>query len=351
MNQLISSYTVPTQAKWAFTTRRVNHGDVKGIIENTSLANSGDLIVAEVLEIGSHKRVQLARGRNSDLHIGDLVVLCCGARYAPDQFEGLAEVNFEQADLLAGGGVIGTMRQAHGRMTSPTKLKPLGLLVGENGMVLNINDYKVPESTERPTIPVIAVTGTAMNSGKTTSAFSLTSGLCRAGHKVAAIKVTGTGAFGDFNAFLDAGADLVLDFTDAGMVTTYKQSLERILHGALSLINVAQNSGADVVVVELGDGILQEEAWSLLTCETFKTLLGGIIFAAPDALSAIAGVNFMQEAELELTAVSGLLTRSPLLCEEYSRYKDVPVLSKAQLSNADMARELLNSVSKTKMVA
>lgn len=351
MSQLINSYTVPAQAKWAFTTRRVNHGDVKGLIENTSLANSGDLVVAEVLEIGSHKRVQLARGRNSDLHVGDIVVLCCGARYAPDQFEGLAEVPFEQADLLAGGGVIGKMRQSHGRMRKPTQLKPLGLLVGENGMVLNIDDYKVPEFTEYPSIPVVAVTGTAMNSGKTTSAFSLVSGLCRAGNKVAAIKVTGTGAFGDFNAFLDAGADLVLDFTDAGMVTTYKQSLDRILHGALSLINVAQNAGADVVVVELGDGILQKEAWSLLICEAFKNLLSGIIFAAPDALSAIAGVDFMQEAALKLTAVSGLLTRSPLLCEEYSRFKDVPVLSKAQLSNAEIAAQLLECVCKTSMVA
>lgn len=351
MKNLVNTYNVPKLAKWAFTTRRVNQSDVAGIAEDASKATNGDLVIAEVIQVGSHKRVQLARGRNSALHEGDLVVLCCGARYAPDQFEGLDMVSANQADLLAGGGVIGCMRQAHGKMAEPTQLKPLGLLTDANGDVINIESYKVEENRSHIAIPVIAVTGTAMNSGKTTSAFSLVSGLSKSGKKVAAIKVTGTGAFGDFNAFLDAGAEIVMDFTDAGMVTTYKQPIERILNGTFDLLNAAKNAGAEVVVMELGDGILQTEAWQLLTCQVFRMLVDGLIFAAPDALSAIAGVDIMQKAGLNLTAVSGLLTRSPLLCEEYAEFQQVPVWSKEQLSDCAGAEQLLKSVMSRSMVA
>lgn len=351
MQNLINAFVIPKRAKWAFTTRRVNHNDVQGLVENTTLAESGDLVLAEITHVGSHKRIQLASGRNSDSHVGDLVVLCCGARYAPDQFEGVAIVPAGQADLLAGGGVIGSMRKSHGRMSGPTRLKPIGLLTDIDGTVININRYKVPGIAKHPSIPVIAVTGTAMNSGKTTSAFSFVNGLSKSGKKVAAIKVTGTGAFGDFNAFLDAGAEVVLDFTDAGMVTTYQQPLDRILNGTLDLLNAAKNAGADVVVVELGDGILQNETWELLTCQAFKNLVNGIIFAAPDALSAIAGVHFMQTAGLKLTAVSGLLTRSPLLCDEYARYQTTSVWSKQALSDGEKAMQLLESVTNVSLVA
>lgn len=345
------TFQVPKQAKWAFTTRRVNHQDVQELLPDVSKAASGDLVLAQITSVGSHKRIQLASGRNSDSHVGDFVVLCCGARYAPDQFEGIAKVPADKADLLAGGGVIGCMRKSHGRMSKPTQLKPLGLLADASCQAININRYKVPGIAKHPNIPVIAVTGTAMNSGKTTSAFSLVNGLVKSNKKVAAIKVTGTGAFGDFNAFLDAGADIVLDFTDAGMVTTYQQPLSRILNGALDLLNEAKNAGADVAVVELGDGILQNEAWELLTCQAFKNLVNGIIFAAPDALSAIAGVGLMQNAGLDLVAVSGLLTRSPLLCDEYSRFQQVPVWTKNQLSDKEQANRLLEDIANLSLVA
>ncbi|WVJ71404.1 hypothetical protein FLP41_03630 (plasmid) [Paracoccus marcusii] len=64
-----------------------------------------------------------------------------------------------------------------------------------------------------------------MNSGKTLATAQLALGLRRAGYRVAALKGTGTGAFGDLNEYADTGAHLVADFTDAGMVTTYQEPL------------------------------------------------------------------------------------------------------------------------------
>ena len=114
-------------AKWAFTTRRVARTDAVSLGQDFDNAISGDLILAEVVSLGSHKKLQLASGRAATLYVGDLVVLCAGDRYAPDQFEGVCEFDAEQADMIAGGGLIGRMRQKNDRIAMPTQLKPLGI--------------------------------------------------------------------------------------------------------------------------------------------------------------------------------------------------------------------------------
>ena len=80
------------QAKWAFATRRVVRADVFGLSKKFAEAESGDLVLGRVSFIGQHKGLQLTTGRRSILYPGDFVVAACGARYAPDQFEGTAEI-------------------------------------------------------------------------------------------------------------------------------------------------------------------------------------------------------------------------------------------------------------------
>lgn len=336
---------IPQNAKWAFTTRNVDKNQVAKINPAVNQAKSGDLVLVKILSIGSHKRIQLANGRVSESHIGDTVVLCCGDRYAPDQFEGVASIQAESADLLAGGGIVGTMQHSHNRMSEPTQLMPLGLLTYANDTTINIQHFALPELPSNPvfSVPVVAITGTAMNSGKTTAAFSLVNGLKQGGHTVAAIKITGTGAFGDFNAFLDAGADVVLDFTDAGMATTYKQPIERIIKGAMALFAHAINQGCDVIVVELGDGILQNETWQVLQHPEFRSILSGVIFAAPDALSAISGYDMLKATALPLLGISGLISCSPLLCGEYKKMRTATIFSKQELTNPEFACQLIIS--------
>ena len=89
-------------AKWAFSTRRVNQADAVNMRRDVTSAVSGDLLIGRVLSIGSHARVQLTDGRPSELYAGDLIVAACGARYASDQFEGVARIAAEGADMLAG---------------------------------------------------------------------------------------------------------------------------------------------------------------------------------------------------------------------------------------------------------
>ena len=329
-----------SEAKWAFTTRRVAQAEVRGLRADLTGAVSGDLVLGEIVRLGQHRKVQLASGRYSESYLGDLVVLACGDRYAPDQFEGTAELGAESADILAGGGVLGKMRHAHDAMSKPTRVRPLGLLTDAAGAVINVARYALPQGAMPDDIAVVVVTGASMNAGKTTAAASLAHGLGKAGWRVAGIKATGTGAFGDFNAFRDAGVPIVADFTDAGMASTYRQPPERIEQGLADLLAHAAAQGAEIAVVELADGVLQEETARLLRSPRLRRVMAGVLFATPDAIGAVGGVALLRDMELEPFAVSGPISRSPLAAAEAEAATRVPVVRRAELRDPERAAEL-----------
>ena len=356
MEQIIATRTlVPATAKWAFSTRRVNRNDVAGISRNFHHARAGDLVLAEIASIGQHKKVQLAEGRYSESYRGDTVVMVCGDRYAPDQFEGFAEIGRDECDILAGGGVVGRMECAHDRMSKPTKLRPLGLLTNPQGEVINIASYAVPMATIPEYVTVIGVFGASMNAGKTTAAVSLAHGLKKAGYAVEGVKATGTGAFGDFNAFRDAGIP-VSDFTDAGMVSTYQVALDKIEQGFEALVGGAAERGAEVVVVEIADGVFQRETVQILTNSIIKDRFDTVMFAAPDALGAVGGVSIMKRYGLEPFAVSGKVTCSPLAVREAERATGQKLLSRSDLLDPEklmpnVAHLLRDSIVRTEIAA
>ncbi|WP_299137868.1 hypothetical protein [uncultured Tateyamaria sp.] len=322
-------------AKWAFTTRRVNRNDVRGVCTELSQAQAGDLILCEIAEIGHHKKIQLAERRVSQSYPGDFVVLCLGDRYAPDQFLATAVIDDDLIDLVAGGGVAGRVDAAHVFMEEPTRLKPLGLLTGAGGQALNIADYALPTLPANENVTVIGVFGASMNSGKTTAASSLGHGLMRAGYSVAGVKATGTGAFGDFNSFEDGGAP-ALDFTDAGMATTFRMPLDRIEAGFDTLVATAAARGAEVVVVEIADGVFQQETQAILKSSRIRDRLDGILFAAPDALSALGGVLVLEQQNLRPFAISGMVSCSPLATAEATEVAHLPILSREELWSPDV---------------
>src|SRR5699024_7122263 len=101
--------------------------------------------------------------------------------------------------LVAAGGLAGAVCASHDKMAIPTCLQPIGLLVDAGGRTLNTCHYGLDAvaTNGHALPPVIAVLGTAMNSGKTTTAVNLIRGLRAAGKRVGAGKITGTGAATD----------------------------------------------------------------------------------------------------------------------------------------------------------
>jgi len=332
------------RAKWAFTTRRVPRAAGHQLLAEVCGARAGDLVLARVSTIGQHQRIQLTQGRPANLYPADLVVACVGARYAPDQFEASAEIGSEGCDLVAAGGLVGKARYMHERMSEPSRLVPLGLVADAHGRVLNVEDHALPPVEPGPGVPVIAVLGSSMNSGKTTTAASLVHGLVLGGWRVGAAKVTGTGACADVNAYHDAGASLVLDFTDAGLASTYQVPPARIEAAIATLVGHLEAGGCNVLVIEVADGVYQTETAALMTSPAFRAIVDGVVFAAFDALGAVAGVGEILRARLPVVGVSGLVTRSPLACLEAGRTLDLPFISRDELCDPEVAAGIVDGV-------
>ncbi|MEL6564149.1 MAG: DUF1611 domain-containing protein [Pseudomonadota bacterium] len=318
-------------AKWSFVTRRVRRGAVRLLDQDLAAARSGDLVLAEVQSLSSHKRLQLSDGRFSALYPRDRVVLACGDRFAEDQFEGIAVLSPEGADLLAGGGVIGHMRSRNGKMKRPTRLAVIGRLADAEGRVLTLADDALDDVAGPRPARVIGVLGTGMNAGKTAAAAGLVNGFARYGARVAGIKATGTGSFGDVQAYEAAGAAEVLDFTDAGLASTYRQPVA-LLHDVTERL-LATASACDVAIVELADGVSQVETAELLRCSRYRALFDAFVLAAPGALAALGALGWLtQHADLTPMALTGLMTQAPLAVTE-AEALGLPVLSREALSD------------------
>ena len=330
------------RAKWTFVTRRVRLGSAAGLIPEFSAVRPGDLVLAQVERIGNHRRVQLSDGRYSQLYLGDRLVLACADRFAADQFEGVAALSNEGADLLAGGGVVGHMVSRNAKVARPTQVRVLGRLTGEDGKVLNVEQFALePVVGARPPI-VLGVVGTGMNAGKTSAAAALINGLTRIGKRVAAIKTTGTGAFCDLQAYEAAGADMVLDFTDAGMASTRHQPVVRLEQATDTLLSTA--AGCDIAVVELADGVSQVETAELLQRPHYGSHFDGWLLAAPDAMAARGGVTWLTEHGIVPFALSGLMTRAPLAAQEATAALDLPVLSREALADPATGSAILSLI-------
>jgi len=105
----------------------------------------------------------------------------------------------------------------------------------------------------------------------------------------------------------------------------------------------ATDSGADVVIVEVADGLYQRETSQLLHSDLFRQWVDAVIFAAPDAMSAVAGVAMVTAMDLPLLGISGAISASPLASSEAQQASGVAVLTIDMLCNPDFCTPLVFS--------
>jgi hypothetical protein len=323
------------KAKASYNVRNIPLEIAKKLLSGSLRPNAGDLLLAKIASIGQHQRIELCGGRRAGLHIGDEIIVCYGPRYAPDQFEAYVPDTLEACHLVAAGGIAAKSISRHRRIKSATEIQPLGLLADEHGNRINIKDWAIikPVINHHPRPYTVAVIGSSMNAGKTTTAAGIIHTLKSRGLQIAATKVTGTGAGGDRWKMVDAGADHVLDFTDAGVVSTFrisKQLLESTFSCLMDNLSLTQ---PDVIVVEVADGLYQNETAELLASNLFKSSVDTLVFAAGDALGAKAGADMLRHQGYSVCAVSGAINASPLAKREATTALDLPLLTPKETGN------------------
>ena len=318
----------------AFATRIADLG-LAASLDLDARPAAGDLCLVRVTRLGQHRHVELVSGRRAALAVGDELIVAFGNRYASDQFEALIPPSLAECHLVAAGGIASMAVSQHSKMKAPTDIQPLGILRDASGVALNLSRWGWPgvaTPANSPAQPhMILVVGTSMNAGKTTLCANVIRTLRECGLRTAALKLTGTGSGGDLWKYQDSGALEAMDFGNVGLASTAGMDI-RVLDAAIGRLCAAVSPQADVIVAELADGILQRETSQLLQQSNLRARAGSILFAASDPLGAAAGVQLLASWGLDVSAVGGLMTASPLAVREFTSFCNAPVIYAAEAS-------------------
>ncbi|MGH8223997.1 MAG: hypothetical protein ACREQZ_13600, partial [Woeseiaceae bacterium] len=156
-------------------------------------------------------------------------------------------------------------------------------------------------------IPVVALAGTCMDSGKTAAACAIVSRLRHLGFHVAACKATGVSLRRDILAMEDAGAQETMIFSDLGVVTTTAANGPALTR---SLLSGLAEYAPDVIVIELGDGLIGAYGVeAILEDAGIREALSAVILCANDPVAAWGGTRILREQfRIEPAVVTGPAT-------------------------------------------
>src|SRR5207244_1764705 len=129
----------------------------------------------------------------------------------------------------------------------------------------------------------------------------------RSGLRVAAAKLTGVSLMRDALSMLDAGAVAALTFNDVGIASTHAGVTVTTAKG---IFNRLAGSKPDVIIAELGDGILGEYGVQDILRDAELTRVGAAyVMAAPDPVACWGATELMRrEFDLPITAIPGPAT-------------------------------------------
>jgi len=335
------------QIKWGYAMARVSNlpqtwDQASGCVRmDAAPPRANDILVSQVVSIGRHTQVDCCDLSKSMLFVGDLVGLSFAPRYATGQFQAIVPETLDEVHFVCAGGVCGQITGIPAGMKEPTVLRPLGYLTDNDGRRIQLGDHALPSG--KPQLDhtqVICVVGSAMDSGKTTAAFSLINGLSRAGLRVGASKITGTASAKDLIRFRDAGAKRVRDFTNAGYASTADLELAALADISDRILCDLMLDRPDVIVLEIADGVTQHETKLLLDYFASNQQIDRMIYTCNDALGVESGVRRLAERGLPVCAVSGMVTRSELSTLEAQHETDLPVLTRDELLDPQIAQTL-----------
>lgn len=279
----------------------------------------GVLVAVRVLNNKSrYNQLELTSGRMATVNQGDIVVGALGHRKALRGYSGHLPQQLDvgsQLQILNIGGVMGICDSANPDVGAPFDCEVLGTVLhfpylGERiGVPARVGE-KLLDSTVTLNVhgvPVVALAGTCMDSGKTAAACAIVSRLRHRGLEVAACKATGVSLRRDILAMEDAGASITMIFSDLGVVTTTAENGPALTR---SLLNTLSAERPDVIIVELGDGLLGAYGVeAILSDDAIRDALTSVVLCANDPVAAWGGTKILREQfDIEPTLVTGPAT-------------------------------------------
>lgn len=314
----------------------------------------GVLIAVRVLNNKSrYNQLELTSGRMATVTMGDIVVGALGHRNALRGYSGHLPKSLSSGDhvqLLNIGGVIGICDSANPDVGAPFECEVLGTVLefpylGERiGVPARAGETTLDADAalNMNGVPVVALAGTCMDSGKTAAACAIVGRLRHLGLTVAACKATGVSLRRDVLAMEDAGATETMIFSDLGVVTTTAENGPALTRSLLSGLSV---NHPDVIVLELGDGLLGAYGVAaILADEKIREAFTAVVLCANDPVSAWGGAKILRdEYGIEPAVVTGPATDNAVGVQQIAERMSLPGIN--ALSNGvalgDTVAELL----------
>ncbi len=175
-------------------------------------------------------------------------------------------------------------------------------------------------------VPVIALAGTCMDSGKTAAACAIVGRLRHLGLNVSACKATGVSLRRDVLAMEDAGAGETMIFSDFGIVTTTAENGPALTR---ALLTGLASKRPDVIVLELGDGLLGAYGVEAILSDTaIRDALTAVVLCANDPVSAWGGAKILREQfDIEPAVVTGPATDNDVGIQQINERTSLPAVN------------------------
>jgi len=279
-------------------------------------ARAGDVVVVRVLtDNATYNMLELPTGRLAKVNPGDIVVGVLGRRRALKGFVGDVPETVKAGDelhLLNLGGVIGSCSGHHSSLNDAIKVEVIGLAQNGSSATQNIEDVGIPLRQKLgPSVPMVVVAGACMNSGKTYAATEIIQVATRNGLRVAAAKLSGIACLRDTLNMADHGAIATASFLDCGLPSTVGvKDLSPVAKAVIARLN---ESAPDLIVIELGDGILGGySVESVFEDEELRAAMGALVFCASDYVGAWGGIELFRRRGMRVDVVAGSVTDSKM---------------------------------------
>ncbi|MBX7171960.1 MAG: hypothetical protein K1X72_13440 [Pyrinomonadaceae bacterium] len=300
-------------------TSPLNLGKTVSVIEENLSPKAGDVVVVKALtESVTYGNLELPSGRLAKINRNDVLLGVLGKRRALKGFFGDVPETVKVGDklhLLNMGGVIGVCSGHHSSLSDAIEVEVLGIVQSpksnvQSPLVLNIGENSLPISNSlNASAPVVIIAGTCMNSGKTVAATEIVKQASHHGLKIAGAKMSGVACLRDTLNMQDCGAFTTASFLDCGLPSTV--GIDDLAPIAKAILNKLNESNPDLIVVELGDGIVGGYSVdSILLDEEIKNATSTFVFCASDYVGVIGGIEVLKRFGITIDVIAGSVTDS-----------------------------------------
>ncbi len=286
------------------------------VVESDGAPRAGDVVAVRVLtDNATYNMLELPTGRLAKVNPGDVLLGVLGRRRALKGFVGDVPATVAAGDelhLLNLGGVIGSCSGHHSSLDDAIKVEVIGLVSDDLGRVRNIGDVGLPlRETLGASAPLVVIAGACMNSGKTYAATEIIQQATRAGLRVAAAKLSGIACLRDTLNMADHGAIATASFLDCGLPSTV--GADDLAPVAKAIIGRLNESAPDLIVIELGDGILGGySVESVFEDAEFREAMVALVFCASDYVGAWGGIELFKRRGIKVDLIAGSVTDSKM---------------------------------------